>query len=100
MLRVLLVLLVLALWISSVIDVLRTPASAVRALPKWSWLLIVVLIPLLGGLLWVLLGRQRPSPGRRFGRRAPAAPDDDPQFLRRLDEEAWRRRMRERRGEA
>ena len=100
MLRVLLVLVLLALWISSIIDVLRTPAPAARALPKWAWLLIVILIPLLGGLLWVLLGRERPGPGRRFGRRSPAAPDDDPQFLRRLDEEAWRRRMRERRGEA
>lgn len=100
MLRVLLVLVLLALWISSIIDVARTPAPVTRALPKWAWLLVVVLIPLLGGLLWVLLGRERPGPGRMFGRRAPAAPDDDPQFLRRLDEEAWRRRMRERRGEA
>lgn len=100
MLRVFLVLVLLALWISSIVDVLRTPRAATRALSKWAWLLIVIVIPLLGGLIWVLLGRERPEPGRFFSRRSPAAPDDDPAFLRRLDEEAWRRRMRDRRGEA
>jgi hypothetical protein len=99
MLRVLLVLVLLALWISSIIDVVRTPSPATRALPKWAWLLIVVVLPLIGGLIWVLLGRERPEPGRYFRRRSPAAPDDDPQFLRRLEEEAWKRRMRDRRGE-
>lgn len=100
MLRVALVLLLLGLWISSIVDVLRTPRPAARTLPKWAWLLIVILIPLIGGLIWFFLGRERPGPGRLFGRRAPSAPDDDPQFLRRLEEEAWRKRMRERRGEA
>lgn len=99
MLRVLLALLVIAAYLSFIIDVIRTPKPAVRTLPKLLWLVIVIVLPIVGGVLWLLLGRQRPQPGRWFGRRSPAAPDDDPAFLRSLDEEAWRRRMRERRGE-
>ncbi len=63
-------------------------------------LVIVVILPVLGGILWFFFGRTRPAPGSRWGRRRrPVAPDDDPRFLKQLDEDAWRRRMRERRGE-
>lgn len=100
MLRVLVVLLAVAAYISFIVDVIRTPRTRVRALPKALWLVIVIVLPILGGLLWLLLGRERPNPGRWFRRAGPAAPDDDPAFLKRLEEEAWRQRMRERRGEA
>lgn len=95
MLRVLLVLVAVALYISFVVDVVRTPGSLVRSLPKAVWLIVVVLVPLVGGLLWTLLGRPR-STGSWFAARRVTAPDDDPAFLKALDEEAWRRRMRER----
>jgi hypothetical protein len=70
------------------VDVLRTPATMVRTLPKALWLL-VVLPPLFGPAAWFLAGR----PAR--GRAAPAgparmAPDDDEDFLREL-----RRRSRD-----
>jgi hypothetical protein len=101
MLRVVGVLVLLALYISFIIDVLRTPSSEARGLPKAVWLLVVVLLPVLGGLFWFFFGRPRPAPGSRFGRRrGPMAPDDDPKFLRQVDEEAWRERMKRRRGEA
>ncbi len=43
---------------------------------KPIWILIVVLLPVLGGILWFVVGRTRRSaaPVRR-------APDDDPDFL-------------------
>lgn len=91
------ILLALALYISFIVDVVRTPGSLMRALPKALWLLIVTLIPLLGGLLWVLAGRPRQAGGGLIRRRRPIAPDDDPNFLKALDDEAWRRRMQRRR---
>lgn len=100
MLRVVSVLVFLALYISFIIDVLRTPSSEARGMPKAVWLLVVILLPVLGGLLWFFLGRPRPAPGSRFGRRrGPMAPDDDPKFLKRIDEEAWREKMKRRRGD-
>lgn len=98
MLRVVLVLLGLAIYIWFVVDVLRTSGASVRTLPKFVWLLIVVLIPLLGGVLWLLGGRPRGQGRRR--KRGPVAPDDNPAFLRQLDDDAWTERMKRRRGEA
>jgi hypothetical protein len=46
---------------------------------KPVWILIVVLLPVLGGILWLIVGRARPSAVAR--RRAP---DDDPEFLGRI----------------
>jgi len=93
------ILLGLALYISFIVDVLRTPGAIIRSLPKALWLLIVVLIPLIGGVLWLLAGRPRQIGGGLFRRRQPVAPDDDPSFLKALDEEAWKRRMQQRRGQ-
>ncbi|MEV0613944.1 PLD nuclease N-terminal domain-containing protein [Nonomuraea sp. NPDC050404] len=86
----------LAFWLFSLFDVVTTPEDEVRNVPKPLWILIVVLIPLLGGLIWMARGRPRaaqaprpttwpvsPAPGM------PKGPDDDPDFLRDLD-----RRMR------
>ena len=56
MLRVIAVLLGLAVYIWFIVDVLRTSGASVRTLPKFVWLLIVVLIPLIGGVLWLLGG--------------------------------------------
>ena len=99
MLRVVLILLALAVYIWFIVDVLRTPASMTRTLPKFVWLLIVVLLPLLGGVLWLLAGRPRPERGRRFRRRGPVAPDDNPAFLRELGDQAWSEKMKRRRDE-
>ena len=100
MLRVLGVLVGVALYIYFIIDVLRTPRGETRSLPKFVWLLLVVLIPLLGGLIWLALGRVWPSPGNRFGRRrGPMAPDDDPTFLKQLGDDVWNKRMQRRRGD-
>ena len=98
MLRVALTLLAVAFYIYCIIDVLRTPAGETRSLPKAVWLVVVILVPILGGALWLLLGRVWRSPGSRFGRRrGPLAPDDDPRFLKQLGDDVWSQRMRERR---
>jgi hypothetical protein len=87
------------------IDCVQTPGVLARVLPKWLWIVVIVVVPLIGAVGWLLGGRppraavhvgaSAPSPGR--GRRAPVAPDDDPAFLRQLSDEEWQRKMRERR---
>jgi len=95
MLRVALIIVLLGVYIASIIDVIRTPSLESRRLPVFVWLLIVILLPVLGGCIWWLLGRVWPDQGRK----PVASPDDDPRFLRHLEDEAWKRRMRERRGD-
>jgi hypothetical protein len=91
------------------IDALQSRRATVRMLPKWLWLVVIMLIPVLGAAAWLIWGRPprvlyaAPSSGTSpgllsaFRSRGPAAPDDDPAFLRQLDDEAWSRKMRERR---
>jgi hypothetical protein len=99
-LRVGLVLLAVGLTISATIECAMTRAP--RSLPRWAWLPLIVLLPVVGPLAWFGLGRLRggEAGGRLRQRRGPVAPDDDPEFLRRLDDEAWRRWARERRNGA
>ena len=92
MIRVLGVLVAVALYIYGIIDVLRSPREEVRSLPRAVWLLIVVLLPILGDLLWLLLGRTWRLPRRRM-----LAPDDDPAALRTIGDRAWAERMKRRR---
>jgi len=62
----------------------------VRNLPKFLWVAICLLLPGIGGLLYLVVGRpisDSPSSGGRAGRRTQfrtTAPDDDPEFLRNL----------------
>ena len=66
-------------------EALMTPAHEVRSLPKWGWVAVVVLLPLVGPLLWLVLGRARVARGTaRPAPRGPGAPDDDEAFLRSL----------------
>lgn len=81
----------LALWLSSLFDVLTAPAGSVRSLPKALWVLIVILLTVPGAICWLLLGRPR-QPVRTGRTRAITAPDDDPEFLRRLAEQMRRER--------
>ncbi|MEN9342534.1 MAG: hypothetical protein RIR24_121 [Actinomycetota bacterium] len=59
--------------------------NAVRVLPKYVWVLLCLFITPIGGFLYLTFGRPLGGPGRRQ-RSKPAAPDDDPQFLRDLSE--------------
>jgi len=100
MLRVVGLLFLVAVYVYFVIDVVRTPRAEVRSLPKFVWLPVVVLVPIVGGLLWLWLGRDWPTFRLRFARRPEAyAPDDDPAFLKQLSDDVWTTRMRQRRGD-
>ena len=82
--KVLLFLAVVVFGLWALIDVSQTPEDRVRVLSKASWSL-AVLIPVLGPALWFRQGRM-PLPSGSVAKSAPRplAPDDDPEFLRRL----------------
>jgi hypothetical protein len=85
MAKVLLVLAAIGVTIYAAIDCLRSDDAEIRGLPKPLWLLVIVAVPLFGGVMYILLGRQ-PAPGSPTSRRLRTiAPDDDPDFLRSLD---------------
>ena len=68
-------------YIYSVADCALFDRSRVRGLPKPMWLLIIILFPVIGGILWFLIGRGR---RRADTARRVTAPDDDPEFLGKL----------------
>ena len=85
--RVLLALAVLAITIYAVIDAIQTEDSRIRHLPKIVWILLILFFTPIGGIAWLITGRQRGPRTGRPGPRYPApprGPDDDPDFLRNL----------------
>lgn len=85
MLRFLPAVLMLAFTLYCLVDCARTPAGAVRTLPKGVWLVLIILVPLFAGISWLIAGR--PDGSARRGPRPssrPQGPDDDPDFLRGL----------------
>jgi hypothetical protein len=82
------------------IDVVLSRGDDVRSLPKALWAVVVLVLPIFGAVAWFVWGRPRPlgdgsvAPGRGRG---PLAPDDDPAFLRQIDDVTWSEKMRKRR---
>jgi hypothetical protein len=70
-------------------------AEKVRNLPRVLWILVILLIPLIGPLTYFVFGRPTPPPSEggpvRRGQPRPSSPDDDPDFLRKVDTEQSRR---------
>nr|WP_246284369.1 PLD nuclease N-terminal domain-containing protein [Nocardioides perillae] len=99
--------LVLALWIFCLVGVLTSRDDDVRLLPRWGWLLAVLLFPFVGSVVWLAFGRpvrDRPRRGERSqpafpeydrpGRMAASDPAADEAFLRRVRERAEEQRRR------
>jgi hypothetical protein len=99
----------LSLLVYCLLDVIRTPATHVRNLPKPVWAILCFVPPVIGPIAWLLFGRppagattalpykgnpgvpQEPwvSPRRRASQ---SPPDDDEAFLRALRERAEEQR--------
>lgn len=86
--RTLLILLPILFTIYTLVDCAGRDSSEIRNLPKWAWILIIVLIGTIGPIAYWIAGRPRgKGPGRGMGRgtgRGIVPPDDDPDFLRKL----------------
>lgn len=76
-----------AFMVYSLVDCALTERERVRGPRKFVWLLLILLLPLAGGILWFVIGRGRVNRAPTQ-RRAPVAPDDDPAFLARLRRDA------------
>lgn len=88
MARLLLVLGVVAvvLLVYTLVDCAMLDRSRVRGLPRWAWIVVMLLLPVVGSILWLIIGRGKPLGGR--GQMRQSAPDDDLEFLRQLDRES------------
>ncbi|MGV8876588.1 MAG: PLD nuclease N-terminal domain-containing protein [Rhodoglobus sp.] len=78
-LLVVLVFALVAVDVFATVDVILTDRRRVRALPKALWVLVILLLPVIGVILWFILGKA--SSGSAVSNRS-VAPDDDPNFLR------------------
>ncbi|MFD7229977.1 PLD nuclease N-terminal domain-containing protein [Streptomyces sp. NPDC059881] len=86
MLRVLMFLVPLALSIYAFIDCISTDEKEIRYIPKPIWAILVLLFPLVGSISWLIAGKERATP--RPARRGDwVAPDDNPDFLKSLNED-------------
>jgi hypothetical protein len=86
--RPILVLLAVGVTSYSLVDCLRSGRDEVRGLPKPLWVVVILLLfPPIGGVAYLLFGRQPTSSPRSMrGRPRVVAPDDDPDFLRTLEQ--------------
>lgn len=83
--------LALVFWVFSIVDCAVQPATRHRGVPKGAWIAIVVLIPVLGGILWFVIGRRRRGDEQKL---RSLAPDDNPEFLRSLGKNEQDERIR------
>jgi len=97
------VLIDLALLVIALIDCLSAEEFQIRALPRIAWVFIILLFSPIGAIAWFVAGRParavrlsngttwRPGNGfpenERPRRAGPLAPDDDPEFLKKLGED-------------
>jgi hypothetical protein len=78
------------LWIYCIFDVIATQEALVRNMPKMMWLLVVIILPLVGAVAWLVLGRPQKAgftPGDTSYRqpRRVRGPEDSPGFMSGLD---------------
>lgn len=78
-----------ALMIYTLIECSRAPKHLVRSLPKSAWFAVIIVLPLVGAVLWFILGRPASTANQSSAQQT--APDDDEDFLRQL--EVWRRQQ-------
>ena len=108
----------MALLVYCLIDCVQSNEGDIRNLSKGGWVLLIVLVPLAGGVAWLVAGRPLQTGPRRvswpatqtsgfpeYERPRPLGPDDDPSFLadqRRSDERHeqmlrdWENQLRDR----
>ena len=85
MLRVVVVVAVLVVFVYGLVDVIRTDPRQTKGISKPAWIVVQIVIPVIGAILWFLIGRPRGTTAARPTYSHTLAPDDDPDFLRNLE---------------
>lgn len=85
MLRVVVVVAVLVVFVYGLVDVIRTDPRQTKGISKPAWIVVQIVLPVIGAILWFLIGRPRGTAPVRTNYSHPIAPDDDPDFLRNLE---------------
>jgi hypothetical protein len=85
MLRVVVPIVILVVFVYGLVDLIRTDARLTRGISKTAWVFVQVLLPVVGAVLWFLIGRPRATDAAPVAYSHPVAPDDDPEFLRNLE---------------
>ena len=99
----------LVLWIFCILDVISTEEVLCRNLPKYLWLLIVIILSDIGSIAWLLLGRPVGA-GFRLGsqvgvyrpQKRAIGPEDSPDFLASMERkrlESWEQELKRREEE-
>ena len=68
--------LIVGLTLYTLLDAVRTPAHEARTLPKWLWVLVTLLFPVVGPLMWLILGRPKAQPAAQQVLLAPDSVSD------------------------
>lgn len=58
----------------ALVDAAMSDGSRARGVSKPIWVVLIVVLPVIGGILWFMIGKARGEAPRT------AAPDDDPRF--------------------
>lgn len=82
MVRALVILLPLALTLYTFVECAMRDDSAIKKIPKWGWLLVILFLQPIGGIVYLVIGRVRRPRGPKPGKKRILPPDDDPDFLR------------------
>ena len=99
----------LVLWIFCILDVISTDEALCRNLPKYFWLIIVIILPDVGSIAWLLLGRPVGA-GFRLGsqvgvykpQKRAIGPEDSPDFLASIERQrlqSWEQELKRREEE-
>ena len=91
--RNLAVLLIIGLSVYCVFDVIRSTTAERLGVHPVFWIALILVVPLIGSLAWLAVRWSRrtaggPDPSTRY--RRTTGPDDDPDFLSRLDDDRKR----------
>ncbi len=96
MFQVLLSVVVLAATIFTLVNVITTDQSQIRYLDKVVWIILVILVPVIGVILWWTMGRERDGaseavsfgdPRRREERRPPEPVPDEAEIEAQVERE-------------
>ena len=74
------VVIAVALTLYALVDAAMTDASRARGVGKPVWIVLIVLLPVVGALLWFFIGKGSPESRARAQAARRAAPDNDPRF--------------------